>query len=686
MAAPSDEGRRVPRSKKNNTSAAARAMMQNNQNAMLLTAALMAIWFLGAQYLFFCQPPQSMPPPNLNVCAEGEECPAIITDGVFSETVEIKLATMIQILVAVYFGVCFVFNFGWLAMTYGPSKPDGKWCLTLIICCIMGTSATSYTLIAAGYGKHILSSAGRPVESLMYLEWFCTTPLFIILVCQLTGRSVPHGREMLKHVTVDILMIASGFVATIAPHPWKPVLFMAGCMFHGRVMATIYNLFREAQAQTVLPQDEGLIRLLEAFTYMSWGVFPAVWLADNLEILSIDASLAAYAIVDVFSKAVYTVVMMQGTFLTMSHLEEVLDMANEEVLANLKDLTRRMGLATALVDALSAQADAESTNKLQRSFIANISHELRTPLNAVIAFTTMVLDIEENPEAEGYLRCSLTAAEALLGVINQILEYSRFEAGVDIKLHNEIFCLKDVCAEVQDITSARGVDAKVELVVMSDDLSMMEECLIGDTFNLRQVLVNLCDNAIKFSPEDSICELRLMRDHSRDTPERMGLRMEMRDQGIGIPPDKASMLFRPFSQVSSSNKRLYPGTGLGLVIVKRIVNLMGGDVFLSQGSEAVRGATFVIQLSLYRASTAPTDALESLSNDAWVIAKQMVSSRGSLAGLRCIVALPDNASRLAITRHLEYWGCTLWTGCARTTPTPASAWRCSSPTQRRGTS
>jgi PAS domain S-box-containing protein len=219
-----------------------------------------------------------------------------------------------------------------------------------------------------------------------------------------------------------------------------------------------------------------------------------------------------------------------------------------------------------------ARDAAEAASRAKSVFLANMSHELRTPLNGIMGMTNLALRRATDPKQADQLGKSLAAAEHLLAVINNILDISRIEAD-RLVLEEKDFILAEVIDQVLDIQESVGSAKGLRLIRELDPA--LPETLCGDAMRLRQILLNFVDNAVKFSASG---EIRIgARPIEQDSLGLM-LRIEVSDQGIGISPEQQTKLFKAFSQADDSMTRRYGGTGLGLIISRRIAHLMGGDV------------------------------------------------------------------------------------------------------------
>lgn len=273
-----------------------------------------------------------------------------------------------------------------------------------------------------------------------------------------------------------------------------------------------------------------------------------------------------------------------------------------ELLQALKDMSTSLAVEQDLRHAVEV---AEDATKMKSDFLANMSHEIRTPMNGIIGMTHLALQTELTSTQRNYLEKVESASKNLLAIIDDILDFSKIEAG-KMAFEKVDFFLEDVLAQIADLSVMRAQDKGLELLF--DIAPDVPNALQGDPLRLGQVLINLTNNAIKFTDKGEIVvsiRLQQLEEHAAV------LRVDVRDTGIGLTPPQRSKLFQAFTQADTSTTRHHGGTGLGLTISKRLVEMMEGEIDLV--SEAGVGSTFFFT-ARFGLAAVPRDSLPQLQH------------------------------------------------------------------------
>ncbi|MFV9616268.1 MAG: ATP-binding protein [Gammaproteobacteria bacterium] len=367
------------------------------------------------------------------------------------------------------------------------------------------------------------------------------------------------------------------------------LMWSLGGFFNGST-AMIWALFTPIAASIFMDKNNALIWFLAYFVLLLISGAIQNFLSANITPIP-EVARVTFFILNLGAGSA-------GLYLLVSYTSNQAKLAITKLNRKQQELERKSeGLRVTNVQLAEARVSADTANIAKSDFLANMSHEIRTPMHAILGMTHLALKTELNDKQKNYIGKAHHSAENLLGILNDILDFSKIEAN---KLELEVvdFQLEAVIDNMITLIKLMAEEKGIQLSVCIDP--DVPKYLNGDPLRLGQVLINLGDNAVKFSNQGDTISFNVTLQEETELDAR--LQFNVQDTGIGITPEQQEKLFHPFSQADNSTTREYGGTGLGLVISQKVVQMMDGEFWVESEQDVGSTFTFTVHLKKQQGS------------------------------------------------------------------------------------
>ena len=378
------------------------------------------------------------------------------------------------------------------------------------------------------------------------------------------------------------------------------LMWSLGGFFHGSTVM-IWALFTPIAASIFMDKNNALIWFLAYFVLLLISGAIQNFLSANITPIP-EAARIIFFILNLGAGSA-------GLYLLVSYTSNQEKLAITRLNRKQQELERKSeGLRVTNVQLAEARVSADAANIAKSDFLAKMSHEIRTPMNAIIGMTHLALQTKQNDKQKNYIGKAYHAAEKLLGILNDILDFSKIEAN-KMELEAVDFQLEAVIDNMITLIKLKAEEKGIQLSVCIDP--DVPKYLNGDPLRLSQVLINLGDNAVKFSNQGDTISFKVTLQEETELDAR--LQFNVQDTGIGITPEQQERVFQPFSQADNSTTREYGGTGLGLIISQKVVQMMDGEIWLESEQDVGSTFTFTVRLKKQQGSPSLTGSSDAKS-------------------------------------------------------------------------